>query len=445
MSDDLERRLRRSLNERALDSLNEHAALPAATRRRARTRRVMNVAGATVAAVAVIAGSTMLVSRRTVTSKPPALPAVSPTRVPEPSLGTPSVAPAPNSTPAASAIHRVAEVPDAGAKIVAHNSVWVVATTRVLRYSLGGGLQARIVIPGLLGPKAVLEPRVVAADEAGVWVAGSGVNGVGRTRASRSCVPVEPLGGDRPGSVFVVRIDAATACPSVFIKLGTARQQRRASPGLLPPPSPPPEQTRPRIVRWHGLAKAAGSLWIGADEGMLRVNLDDGVIEELGLNAYSVGAGFGSVWAAVSQERGSPQEENFIARIDPETGVVEAEIDVEAADPSATTDFAEVHVGRDAVWAEGWGVVAQISPATNQVIARYQIGGEHLQGDMAGGDGVFFLADNGSAANGVWMIDATRRRLQKKIATGGAISGIALAGDRLWFSRQGIIYRMKID
>lgn len=445
MSDDLEDRLRRSLNERASDPLPGEGTMPAVTRKRARTRRVINAAGASIAVVAVIAGSATLVSRRAIPPKTPVLPAVSPTRVPEPSVGTPSVAPVLRSTPAPSALHRIAEVPDAGAKIVAHDSVWVVATTRVLRYSLGGKLQTRIVTAGLLGPDAVLEPRVVAADEAGVWVAGTGVSGVERTQATGSCAPVEPLGGDRPGGAFVVRIDAATACPSVFIKLGTVKEQRLASPGLLPSPSPSPEQARPRAVRWHGLAKAAGSLWIGAEGGMLRVSLDDGVIDELGLNTYSVGAGFGSVWAAVSQERGTPQEESFIARIDPTTGVVESEIDVEAVDPSATTDFAEVHVGLDAVWAEGWGVVAQISPATNNVVSRYQIGGEHLQGDMAGGGGLFFLADNGSAANGVWMIDATRRRLQQKISTGGAISGITLAGDRLWFSRQGIIYRMKLD
>ena len=446
MNEDLERRLRRSLSERSADPLRGESSLPRPTRRRARARRATNALSAVLAASIVIAGTTTLISQRSAGPPAASLPPASPTRVPEPSAtAAPTVEPAPRSTPVRSALARVAEVPDAGAKIAAHGGVWVIATTRVLKYTTSGRLDGRIVLSDIAGANAVLEPRVVAADDGGVWIAGAGADDVDRTLATDRCDAIEPAGGDRDGEAFVMRIDAGTMCPSVLIKLGVASEPDASEPGLLPTPSSSPATARSRFVRWHGLAFAAGSLWIGADGGMLRADLAAGTLEEVGVDAYSVGAGFGSIWAAVSQNRGTPGEDNFIARIDPETARVIATIDVPPADPSTTTDFAEVHVGPDAVWAEGWGIVAQIDPDQNRVVAGYDVGGEHLMGDMASGDGRFYLADNGPKADGVWVIDATRRVLLRKIATGAPANGIALAGDRLWFSRSGEIWRLKLE
>ncbi len=433
---DFERRLRESLSQRAADPVPGEPSMPQATRRRVRVQRVTSAMSMLLIAAITTVGATTLLGRPGGSASGPVGPGPMPsiTRQPFPATTTtPSHAPISRSTPPKSALTLVGKVPQAGVKIVAHGGVWVVAPNRLFKYSLAGKIEKRLVASTLLGSNAVLETQALAADGSGLWLAGSGAGAVDRTLASGRCASVQPAGGDRDGDAFVVRINARTLCPTSFIKLGTV-QPATSSPGLIPPASASPSSTpASRYVRWHGIAFASGSLWIGAEGGMLRVDLESSELTELGMDAHSVGAGFGSVWAAIANGRGTANEENFIARIDPATNQIIAKIEVPPGDRAAT-DFNEVYVGETAVWAEGWGVVSQIAPATNEIAARFDVGGEHLQGDMAAGRNRFFLADSGSNSDGVWAVDTKTGKRLPKIQFGSTPQGLVVAGGALWFT-----------
>jgi hypothetical protein len=144
----------------------------------------------------------------------------------------------------------------------------------------------------------------------------------------------------------------------------------------------------------------------------------------------AVAAGEGVVWVAVNDPRRG--ERWFLARIDPSTNTVAAEVDVFEA--------SEVAVGEDAVWASGRDrragqVLSGLDLRTGEVIARIPLGCSrcHLDQIVAGPDAIWMTVANVDEPTGeVVKVDPSTNLIVARIAVEGDPRDLAVGEGGVW-------------
>jgi hypothetical protein len=179
-----------------------------------------------------------------------------------------------------------------------------------------------------------------------------------------------------------------------------------------------------------------GSVWIlapdaplrGGEQGALIYRLDATTGEEQarvpidGRLCQGIGAGFGSLWACT---------DTGLARIDPATNEVVAEVPFRVAQVFARPVFSE-----DRVWMLAGNVVAdrvvEIDPATDEVIATHRL--DHALAGLAAGDGAVWAT---AQADGIVLRLGPSGRVTVHAEGLPAPATIAFGAGSLWVGLYG--------
>ncbi|WP_438856029.1 Vgb family protein [Agromyces sp. M3QZ16-3] len=214
----------------------------------------------------------------------------------------------------------------------------------------------------------------------------------------------------------LLRIDPAT---------GTATRFALPSPGV-------PEESSIAVTDdavWAIVpGDGSGDAWtlVGLDPmsgtGTRRIGLGDEPVA-------AVRGGFGSLWVT--------RPSGMLARIDPETGGAQAEVEL----PPGSTFLA---IGPDAVWImnQGGGV-SRVDPATNRVVATIPANPNGIRGgDIAATADAVWVQANGFL--GV-QVDPRTNTVVRRIRPGLGSGGIAIAADgSVWITAHDVhtLYRI---
>jgi virginiamycin B lyase len=174
-----------------------------------------------------------------------------------------------------------------------------------------------------------------------------------------------------------------------------------------------------------GLAAAFGTLWVPncGDKTMTRLDLKTGEVKAtvkttIGSSEGSVVAGAGSIWLMIDQK-------GTLARFDPDTNLVVAEIDV--APGSYGLAF-----GDDAVWVTSTerSVVTRVDPHTNLVVETITVGPSPRF--IAAGAGAVWTLNQGDGS--VSRIDPKTNKVAATIELGvpGPGGDIAVGEGSVW-------------
>jgi YVTN family beta-propeller protein len=337
-------------------------------RRRDRNRRM----GAGVLALVVAASGALLLVRAFGATRPDPVPASQPRIAGRFTVGT---------------------QPEAVA--VVDGSVWV-ADSRdraVFRLDPGSGEILQVIeTPPELGP-----PVHLVVGEGGVWVQTGSIEKGPRPPGRTPPLPTPPT---------AVRIDPTTGAVTSTIPLSHSDHARIAvglgavwagnETGVITGRDPDSGEVVARISgtrRPLALAVGEGAVWVAAETPLGAATgtvwrIDPGREEaaetsvDPGRGAVAVGEG--AVWVT-SQASGT------VSRLDPDTGSVEAVIDVGGLPFSVAT-------GDGSVWVAdlAGGTVSRIDPSTNEVTATVEVGAR--PGTVSVGTGVVWVTDPSNAA-----------------------------------------------
>jgi hypothetical protein len=210
---------------------------------------------------------------------------------------------------------------------------------------------------------------------------------------------------------------SAAAVALVVASVGTGLVVRAFQPGATPEPAETPEPTLPPAnpqVAWtvpvgprgqtSAILYAKDSLWVGfrqttadasvEEEFLARLDPDTGR-EVARIEAPVPGwvsgggglaAGFGSIWVTGHDPESPGELRAVVDRVDPETNRVIARIPLEGR------GGADIAVGPDGVWVAFFGDenagVARIDPATNEVVATIELESDYVRYIAVAGDAV---------------------------------------------------------
>ena len=180
--------------------------------------------------------------------------------------------------------------------------------------------------------------------------------------------------------------------------------------------------------REGAIAAMAGALWIpdnasdSSSSTVARVNVETGAVDAhvtTGARSDVIVAGFGSIWVASSAE-------NVVVRIDPATNQVLARIPVGRSPKFMTA-------GEGALWVQNRydGSVSRIDPASNREVARVAAWAPTPAGDIAAGAGAVWLSVDGSP---VIRIDPRSNTVTHQFVGGYGIDAIRWGAGSLWIA-----------
>lgn len=180
------------------------------------------------------------------------------------------------------------------------------------------------------------------------------------------------------------------------------------------------------------LVSEAGSLWLAFDDSVARVDPETGeVIAEISGPGTFVTHAAGSVWALSSA--------NAIARIDPSANEVVATVTLDlpahgyiTAPPVGTPDavwvMATVGTPEDAQ--AGSGLLYRIDPNTDSVVAKIRL---EMAGPFAVGEtGVWVVGDYGPENTSLHRIDTATNQLADEVDLAQQWTPFAMGAGRLW-------------
>jgi streptogramin lyase len=188
------------------------------------------------------------------------------------------------------------------------------------------------------------------------------------------------------------------------------------------------------------LAFGHGSVWVtSSGRGTLsRVDPRTGeVAAEIGVGrgATDVAAdgGSGDVWVACWG--GAEPEHNQLSRVDPEANRVVAQIPI--VEHARYGGPQGVSLGEGAVWAQGArGGLFKVDPATNEVVAERDLGGDSTS-DLAAYGGAVWIAAQVSVGTRLYRIDPHAARVVASEhgpdPSGGGFGGLVAGGGYVWF------------
>lgn len=186
------------------------------------------------------------------------------------------------------------------------------------------------------------------------------------------------------------------------------------------------------------LAVGAGAIWIGNGGessypgSISRIDPDSGAVDATidlpgsGVRGYFQGGGTDQQLIAVTDDAVWVVNRNFtVSRIDPETNRVVATI----ADVGATS----IATGEGEVWVVGDEGVAEIDPATNAVSRRIEVAAESLT-SLAVGAGAVWVAD--PVGGSVWRVDLGREHVLRTIPLEFGVGWVAFGEGAVWATNE---------
>jgi virginiamycin B lyase len=190
----------------------------------------------------------------------------------------------------------------------------------------------------------------------------------------------------------------------------------------------------PLVAGESGTAVGEGGMWLVT--GLDRISrIDAKTMDvksfEVAPSAGAVGVGFGSVWVTIF-------EDGTVQRLDPESGTVQATIEVGDGPLWISVDD-------NAVWVsnQNSGTATRIDPAANEAAAEIDIGGPFQGGDIAAGDGVVWAATGEGPLS---LIDPSTDEVVQQWEFHGA-DALALGAGSVWVSDHQLetVYRYPLD
>jgi DNA-binding SARP family transcriptional activator/ABC-type branched-subunit amino acid transport system substrate-binding protein len=186
------------------------------------------------------------------------------------------------------------------------------------------------------------------------------------------------------------------------------------------------------------LAVGAGAIWIGNGgessypSSISRIDPDSGAVDATidlpgsGVRGYFQGGGTAQQLIAVTDDAVWVVNRDFtVSRIDPETNRVVATV----ADVAATS----IATGEGEVWVVGDEGVAEIDPATNSVSRRIEVAAESLT-SLAVGAGAVWVAD--PVGGSVWRVDVGREHVLRTIPLELGVGWVAFGEGAVWATNE---------
>jgi DNA-binding SARP family transcriptional activator/ABC-type branched-subunit amino acid transport system substrate-binding protein/streptogramin lyase len=186
------------------------------------------------------------------------------------------------------------------------------------------------------------------------------------------------------------------------------------------------------------IAVGAGAIWIGNGGessypgSISRIDPDSGAVDATidlpgsGVRGYFQGGGTDQQLIAVTDEAVWVINRDFtVSRIDPRTNRVVATI----ADVAATS----IATGEGEVWVVGDEGVAEIDPATNAVSRRIEVAAESLT-SLAVGAGAVWVAD--PVGGSVWRVDVGREHVLRTIPLELGVGWVAFGEGAVWATNE---------
>ena len=193
------------------------------------------------------------------------------------------------------------------------------------------------------------------------------------------------------------------------------------------------------------IATGNGAVWVVTDwnaagDGVLRYELgteSPSPVRDDILFPGDIAAGHGSVWVVGTT---GPASETLL-RVDPSTEAIAASFSGDSLGNGNNPGALWLAIDEDGVWAASqFGRVAHIDPATNSVIASYDVSAS--LDDIAAGEGAVWAMD--ALEDAVFQIDPAERQVTGTVRVGRGPTAIAAGAGAVWVTsgRDGTLTRI---